>query len=432
MYKNMRKRSLVFNFKLTEIKEDKILAIAMCFLIAFSPLQLAFLFSIREIITIPYKLDVLVILIPTYFIYGLSAIVVIKRFKFDMFLIYAIFLYLWWISNSHLKMNSVYFFQLGDILFLSSLPWYLIARSIKDYKIVLRYFQKVSFPISISCIILYVFFIRTGIYNLDYMSFSYMLLPAAVISTYVFIKEYNIFHALNVLACVIVIFIGGARGPLLCLFSFIVVFLLINITKFKTRIAIMISSLVALMSILIANSQNILLYTVGIFRQLGIESRSLSLLIAGNISSDNGRNQIQEYCQNLINQNLSGVGFGVDRYYLYNFIGDIWSVDGINKATIFNSYPHSFYYEILLQFGVYIGSGMLAAFFIILLLALFGKADIEIKYLICIFIPLGIVKLFISSSYIYDSSFFVLFGLLINSLRFNGRKTAISNKKLQK
>ena len=102
------------------------------------------------------------------------------------------------------------------------------------------------------------------------------------------------------------------------------------------------------------NFNHILEKVIDIISNMGFNSRTLEKLLDGTITSATGRNYIADVCIDIIEKHpLFGVGIGLDRFYINQ------GVKGNVELEFSSSYPHNLIYEILVQYGIIFGTGII-------------------------------------------------------------------------
>ena len=94
--------------------------------------------------------------------------------------------------------------------------------------------------------------------------------------------------------------------------------------------------------------------------------------------------------------------------------GFIYSVGG--------SYAHNLLFELWSQFGIVFGSVLVVALFVIVFGRLIKEKDRHAKYFITILISLGIMKLFMSGSYLFEPYLFLLIGVCVRNRQSHSSK----------
>ncbi len=224
--------------------------------------------------------------------------------------------------------------------------------------------------------------------NYDYsQGFGYMLLFPIIVLFYQK-KWYSLVFSAILLLLLIVY---GGRGPLLSVVLFFVYVLI------KQKRFILIGVLVGAVAVGIP----ILASTV---KSLGITSRMLDLMLTGEMAQDNGRNAINEVIERGIQQEPFGWGL----------FGDRVITDGAN-------YAHSFYREILAEFGIYIG-GVLLFVLAIEVIKRFKIIKDEDRDMYVLFFFACFVPILFSGSYLTSSNFALFIGLAILLPKFYSKR----------
>ena len=211
------------------------------------------------------------------------------------------------------------------------------------------------------------------------MSLSYSaLIPAAVLysqkKVLPYIASFFIF---------IFIFSLGARGPAVVFLVFIFYDLLANNRKAIIPILIIVFFFISFISLF-----------SDYLESLGFTSRTLKMLLDGEITQDSGRGNLRSLIYKKLNNSpLWGLGLWGDR-------------------PIIGAYCHNFFLEMCVDFG-YLFGPIIILLFICWLLLLYFKSSKEskkimMKYVCTIFLPLQL-----SSSYLSSYSFGMLIGVLL-------------------
>lgn len=155
------------------------------------------------------------------------------------------------------------------------------------------------------------------------MSFSYgCLLPMIVLYS-----QRRVFPTIVSLFLFVVVLAIGSRGGAIIFVAYVIVDALIN--RRKGRWLVMVLGFVFVL---------FLPFLKSFFDSIGIGSRTLGLLNAGDITYDSGREYIYNICINaLSDQPILGLGLFGDR------------------ALLEGAYCHNFFLEICLDFGVFLG-----------------------------------------------------------------------------
>ena len=324
------------------------------------------------------------------------------QIKIDALLILIVFAVAFALSYSLVDVNKRYMFTewtdfAGNplyLLFAFSLPGYVFMRYITDYECLFetcRRFATVTVFCSLGSFIL--MFIRNR--QPEYMSFSYNLLFPTIFSSICFFEKKKIMPLIAAIIGVILIFLAGARGPLVCyIFSLVICFLLSKTTT-KKKIAI-VFLLISVGIIMMLFWEQILLALKNAVDSIGISSRTVDILLDGDIFSDSSRGEIQ---QKIIE------GFTLFGRGLY---GD--------RAVGENHYSHNLIIELISQWG-YLFGALIVALLGVLIYKGFQTKNLRLQMLIAALFSAGVVKLMFSESYLaHNAVFFVLIAACVNAI----------------
>ena len=260
-------------------------------------------------------------------------------------------------------------------------PSFLCLTTVSDYKIVERTLYVISWFTAILVLFYFVEYFR-GVFSIEgyNMPFSYAcLLP--MVSFYSHRKTYDYLVVLVMLMAVLAI---GARGPAVYFVVYVIIDMLLN--RRKWRFAVLILAIVLIIALPTIYS---------FFSASGISSRTLRMLLEGDFVQDSGRNAIQAYFWSQLMENpIIGLGLFGDRL----------------KDDVV--YCHNLFLEILVDFGVLLGSIIIITG-VISLIKLFIESESENKNRIIKYFCALILPFLTSSSYLIDSEFAIFVGLCV-------------------
>jgi hypothetical protein len=284
--------------------------------------------------------------------------------------------------------NRDYIISESFFLLFVSIPVFLSAASVRNIEILKDVLLKVSYIILIIGVIL-ILYILTG--KIDFTSYSMSLSYYLLLPTLVFIYQEKItYKFLSVLSLLIILFLGS-RGPFIfALFYYAVITLLsIKLNSFKSYLSIGFLFIILIL-IISVDAINLLSFVENV---LGINSRTLNMLISGTIDSDSGRGDIAKIViDNILNNNLWGYGIYGDRYFLNG------------------TYAHNIFLEVWLDFGIILGT-LVLLFLIVFFTKMFLRSND--KKLFLLFFSLGFMPLLVSGTYLGKIEFSILMGFLI-------------------
>ena len=228
----------------------------------------------------------------------------------------------------------------------------------------------------------------------EYMTFSYNLLLPTTFVLLLCIKEFRVYRAVVAILGVGLIFVAGCRGALLgvVISPLIYIFFFGKLEKnIKCRTTIL---LIAFLLVVLFFYDPILQAVSSKLTSIGLNSRTLEMLLNSTITDDSSRGQI---LQNAMSQ-IGFLGYGL--------WGDRVILNGI--------YPHNIIVEILIDYGWILGSGLLILMTTILIRG-FIKAGTSKSVVMCALFSSGIVRLLLSGSYLgQEPAFYVLISLCLS------------------
>lgn len=294
-----------------------------------------------------------------------------------------------WTTADDLLTNSTY------ILLFFVISGFIASFYLNDIELFISIFKKFSVvTIALLAIRFFMGFIISSTMP-EYMTFSYNLLLPTTFVLLLCIKEFKLYRATVAILGICLIFVAGCRGALLgaVISPLIYIFFFGKLDKnIKYRITIL---LVALLLMVLFFYDSILQAVSSKLTDIGLNSRTLEMLLNSSITDDSSRGRI---LQNIMSQvDLLGHGLWGDRVILNG------------------RYPHNIIAEILIDYGWILGSGILILLICIILRGL-NKANVLMSIVLCSLLSTGIVKLLLSGSFVnQEPAFYVLIGLCVNS-----------------
>lgn len=298
--------------------------------------------------------------------------------------------------------NKEYLDRYKDYFYLA-VPYYIIGRvySDCDMRDCLTWFSYIS----IAAMAVFFLFWRQQTGSLEEveenMVSSYMILPHVLMILLTAFKQHSIASIIFSLLGLFLILSFGTRGPLICIFIYIALILIIT-PPFKHK-AISYTITVSVITVILVMFDKILEFLQGIVSSIGMSTRIFDYYTMGMISDDSGRRDIRVAVLNALNDHLfTGLGLGGD-------------------ARVVGGYSHNVIIEILASFGVIFGSVIL-----LLLLILFYRSFLNCrkrgqKEMWVLFVVCGFVGLMFSGTFITSAFFYLVIGYCITLLE-NKRK----------
>lgn len=231
-----------------------------------------------------------------------------------------------------------------------------------------------------------------------YMSFANGLEMAAALLVYSSIIDGKKLDLVLVGFCLVALLFYGSRGAILILAILAAYLVWIKYKSPKFVIAILFAA-----GFLVIFGPSLLSGVLVKLVDTGLSSRTLEKMISGSFFSSSDRSQIYQYLfEALLQHPMMGVGICGDRYYLpMRFTG----VDA--------TYAHNLIIEMFLDFGIPMGSAVLAAICYFLYTCFLKEQDLGKKGLFAVFVVSGFIHLMFSRSWLTEQNFFILFALLL-------------------
>ena len=225
------------------------------------------------------------------------------------------------------------------------------------------------------------------------MTFAYATLPSVVVIINYCVKYRRKLSVLAVVAGIVLLFLLGTRGPLL----FSVIYLGYSLFKYiKGKFARLALVLAIALILWIVINDIYIKWVEDLYKWLltkNIDSYILKQIVTENSASLDERSNLSALLKESINKNwLFGIGI----------FGD---------SILLGVYVHNIFLEILSGYGIIFGSMLMIAM-VVSLLYLFKRADKNDKEFIIILLFSYLLKLFVSSSFLIDTGFWFMVGIL--------------------
>lgn len=240
--------------------------------------------------------------------------------------------------------------------------------------------------------------LRISMDDVNYMSFSYNQLVAASVCAVYGYKEKKVIPFLISIISLILIFFGGARGPLGCL---LVLYMLLIAYPFTTRRILIMSGIALILIIggpMILNK--ILSGSADVISDIGGFSRTLYKITEGDLLQSDSRDNLSKIIENAISANPLGYGLLGDRFIL--------------KQHGMTGYAHNVVLELLCDFGWLIGLFIFVIWIVNILKVFFNKNRQDSFYCYLALLPSGCLMLFFSGSFVEEFAFWALLGVVFH------------------
>ena len=260
------------------------------------------------------------------------------------------------------------------------LPIFLSVASIRNFQILIDTLYYVSWGTFVLAFVYALFFFMGQVEFTSYnMGFSYgLLIPT--LSLYTRKKFWSILASIVLFLMIVAL---GSRGAAVIIACFLLYDLTINNKK-----------LFLLFLLLIIGGYLLLPVFVDFLDSVGIASRTLALLLSGNIGQDSGRVYIYQQCMGELMQfPVFGLGLYGDRVILNG------------------SYCHNIFLEMALNFGIPLAFLLIVGLLICLIVRYYHFMSINRSFLMMIVLAV-LMKLLVSGSYLEDYDLAFLLGVL--------------------
>ena len=399
--------------KIITTENNKYLELLFALIFFLKYIVSAFNLTIRSIFSNTYKIDTLFVYSVFLFVVLISAKSIVKNIKkqqiyFVLFIVLSLFISFLFSNNKEISIEA------SKVTLFVCLPAFLLSSTISDYEKLWKYMKYGSYFAIISTA--YLMFLLQADHLINEGSYSQsnaysILLPTVVLLVSLF-KKIDLKELFVFLLGLFMILMNGARGPLLCIMILLIILIVRSLTKIdKTKkiISVSVIILVLLLGVLLKNI--IIDFLYGIYVKLNMSTRILDRLKDNSFFIDNARMDLIKASLDSIKQNfVLGLGVINDRQYLN---------DRIHLADYaIGSYPHNIILEILMHYGVFIGTAILSALTLMFYkIYQIGRSNIAIMSSYLTFLTVGLMPLFVSSSYINDINFYVLLGFSFSILK---------------
>lgn len=346
----------------------------------------------------------------------LSIKVIIRRLTIDSVIIFLIMV-ISYLTMIILRPNQLDLFINLILNSLFAFSWFVIARTIKNYTMFLIIFHKVSQLVFYSSIIYITFSGFSELGSSYSLAFGYISTIVPISSFIKILNKQTIYDYFVLILSFFVTIAMGARGPLLVLFVYFILKLIIILKDNKVEMIKIIFTLSSFFFLLFINLNTLLIKASDIFLRIGVSSRVINQLLGNrtqSLTESLGRQTLWRASWESIQSNpFFGVGIGYDREILK------YVTYGRNN-NIGYKYPHNFFIEITMQYGLLISAFIIFVLMIVFYKTIFKSKFTNIKEINLIYFSLGFVPLMISQSYLIRPEFYIFLATCCHALhRYN-------------
>lgn len=353
------------------------------------------------------KSPLLTIVIVTLIIASLPYL--LKYLKLFDFVLYGAIVALYF-SQAAIYMNNAPFLnQMSERFFLYCLPYYGLYKCIN----VEKSFRMFRFMAIVSIIVDALQFLLLGGANkydlasegAHGMTMAYSLLPHVLIMLWTCFKQKTFFDIAITALGVLLLLSMGTRGPILCVFVFVIGYCFM-FGEFKkprrTKISVFILGGVCYLLL-----EPLLFVVTLIISKFGMSSRVVSMMLNNSLNDSNGRDAIQEIVLDYVNSGpFWGYGLAGDRVML----SGIWSDGG---------FSHNLVVEMMASFGRIPGlviCVMIALYIIYVIRHSYNRINSIFFWML---VSICVSEL-VSGSFLQDPVLYMMFGFGANILSTKG------------
>lgn len=337
------------------------------------------------------------------------------KLRVDGILVFAVFVSLYLCSVLLYPQNNKYLFTtftdfLGNpvyTIFFLSLPGYLFARNLENYSYFCAIMSRCAYIVVGLSVI--VFFFMTNSFATQYLSFSYNMLLHLLFLIFFQPAKGKLWHKLITSLGAFVFVVGGARGALL---SFVLCCMAYIFFTWRQTIKNTVLMIIAGcgVCIFIVMKNEMLALILPLLSKMNINSRTIKMMLAGEMLNSSGRDDIADKLLN----NLNIFGHGM--------MGDRVICSGV--------YAHNLFLELIIDFGIIFGTVLSIAIITVVVGGVLRKIKQKQVWIILL-LSTGFLKLMLSGSYLsLEPAFYVLMGLCVNSFMENRTNDTLIEKNI--
>ena len=301
-------------------------------------------------------------------------------------------------------------------VFLFFIPTMLIISRIRDFSKAIS----IWFPyacVGAAVILPYPF--MSGRMGWDYQDYGLWLSPFVLIFFMRWRQKKKLAYLFLFLFHMVLVLFGG-RQSLLIVVGFILVYTFYKMwfrNKMHAFLLLVFASVAFL--VFLAIKDQIFAMIASFLNAFNIQTRTLDKLISGELLNTDSRKPIFDAAVSIISKRgREPAGLLGDRYYLHQIVS--WA-----------PHVHNIVYEILIDFGTFMG-GTLIALLVLAMLRRLIHGFIEKRTAILLMIILSVPHLMISGSFVFDCSFYLMIGLLMNQHYGDGTDNSRISKKIKR
>ena len=338
-----------------------------------------------------------------------NAIPAVFRGKYkNTIFIFLLFYFLIYFISSAFCDDEEFEGQVFRTLYLWCWPYFIMAFKIKDFGHLFKILKIVGY-LAIACELLRL--LSFSVVSLGYsQETGYGALIPLAVFTLSYVRERKLYYLVPITISFAIILMSGSRGPLLCgVLLFLFVFIIQHGISSK---AVFTSFIVFLIFLVYKVYQyEILTWVLDFFTQISVSTRNIEKLLNNDLATDDIRELLRNTSfQYALDHPFWSTGLLNDRIFLYKY-----SFITSPTATVYGSYSHFFFAEVLMQFGLIPGCLLVFFLFQKLWTRIFKWTSVDEQNLFIISVTVGLFPLLVSRSWFTFPLFYFLLGLLFSA-----------------
>lgn len=244
------------------------------------------------------------------------------------------------------------------------------------------------------------------------MDGAYNLLPHLCLVMYYVVKKRNgINIAVLAVGSIFLLFLGTRGAVLMEVICFVLMVLFFANWKHKELKIILIAA-AAIVYLYSPLFEATILWLASLASDLGLSIRIFDQFLSGSLGFTADRDAIAETLYAALVENPMGYGIYGDRVFA-------------------GTYAHKIYLELWIHYGVVLGTILFGVVLLTPVKAFAGEKSADMRGFLIVLYCSGVLKLFLSGSYLHERWLFLLLGISVALIRRNGKnKKDIAVKKL--
>ena len=388
-------------------KADRLISIVLAILIVLQPVLSAInVFTNIYFANTPLDTLFVYLILSVFIIKALPAI--IKRsyllIIISLFVLFVLCLF----STTLYPENQRYIDEYFKDSFITVFPYLFLGFAMNDYESLSKYLMRiVPFAILSGSLIFIIMLSTLQTISSDYMAFAYSILPSVILTFYFALTTGKMKYIIFSVIGAALLIAAGTRGTLICLVVYICLYFLTHMKSKKIISTIIVSSVAFIWFTASEGMLDFLNWLNDVFGKIGVSTRILEFFFTNDFFNKEGRDLLADTINNAINEHpLMGYGIFGDRPMLQRF----------SPMPTLSMYTHNIILEFMCAFGIIIGSICLIYLAYLIIRTYFVDNSFAKKEFILIFLPMAIIKLFMSSSFLLEPYFFLLLGMCFQTI----------------